>query len=44
MKLKMTKEWLLKNIDKEDKAIVSAGSFCLGKLDALEELSRGKKK
>ncbi len=43
MKLKMTKEWLLKNIDKEDKAIVSAGSFCLGKLDALEELSKEKK-
>jgi hypothetical protein len=37
MKLKMSKEWLLQNIDKEDKAIVSAGSFSLGKLDALDE-------
>lgn len=43
MKLKMTKEWLLKNIDKEDNAIVSAGSFCIGKLDALEEFSKERK-
>jgi len=38
MKLKMTKEWLMKNLDKEDKAIVSAGSFSCSKLDALDEL------
>jgi len=43
MKLKMTKEWLLKNVEKEDKAIVSAGSFCLGKLETLVELSKQKK-
>lgn len=40
MKFKMNKDWLLNNIQKEEKAISSAGSFCLGKLDALEELSK----
>jgi HTH-type transcriptional regulator, competence development regulator len=40
MKLDITKEWFEKNLDKEDKAIVSAGSFCASKLDALEQPSR----
>ncbi len=40
MKLKMTKEWLMKNLDKEDKAVVSAGSFSCSKLDALDEISQ----
>lgn len=37
MKLKMTKEWLLKNIDKEDKAIVSAGGLSGSTQDMLEQ-------
>ena len=43
MELGMAMEWLLKHIDKEVKAIVSAGSFCLGKLVSLEELSEQQK-
>jgi transcriptional regulator with XRE-family HTH domain len=40
MKLKMSKEWFMKNLDKEDKAIVSAGSFSCSKLDALNEMAQ----
>jgi HTH-type transcriptional regulator, competence development regulator len=40
MKLDITKEWFEKNLDKEDKAIVSAGSFSASKLDGLEQPAR----
>jgi hypothetical protein len=40
MKLKITKDWFMKNLEKEDKAIVSAGSFSCSKLDALDEISQ----
>ena len=35
MKLKMSKEWFLKNIAAEDKAIVSAGLFSMDKLNGI---------
>jgi len=37
MKMKMTKDWFLKNIDREDKAIVSAGTFCVSQLQKKQQ-------